>query len=50
MVSRRLLGGGFVGRVRSLAPVTLLLLIVPLTWTLRDDALVGGPQGGVTIV
>jgi len=25
------------GRVRSLAPVTLLLLVVPLTWTIRDD-------------
>jgi hypothetical protein len=37
--------GALAGRVRSLAPVTLLLLVVPLTWTLRDDALVG-----VTIV
>jgi 4-amino-4-deoxy-L-arabinose transferase-like glycosyltransferase len=25
------------GRFRSLAPVTLLLLVVPLTWTIRDD-------------
>ncbi len=25
------------GRVRSLAPITLLLLVVPLTWTIRDD-------------
>jgi hypothetical protein len=25
------------GRVRSLVPVTLLLLVVPLTWTIRDD-------------
>jgi hypothetical protein len=25
------------GRARSLAPVTLLLLVVPLTWTIRDD-------------
>ncbi len=25
------------GRVRSLTPVTLLLLVVPLTWTIRDD-------------
>jgi 4-amino-4-deoxy-L-arabinose transferase-like glycosyltransferase len=27
----------FAGRFRPLAPVTLLLLIVPLTWTIRDD-------------
>ena len=25
------------GRVRALAPVALLLLVVPLTWTIRDD-------------
>jgi hypothetical protein len=25
------------GRLRALAPVTLLLLVVPLTWTIRDD-------------
>ena len=25
------------GRLRSLAPVTLLLLVVPLTWSIRDD-------------
>ena len=25
------------GRFRSLAPVTLLLLVVPLTWTVRED-------------
>jgi 4-amino-4-deoxy-L-arabinose transferase-like glycosyltransferase len=25
------------GRMRALAPVTLLLLVVPLTWTIRDD-------------
>jgi hypothetical protein len=25
------------GRLRSLAPVTLLLLVVPLTWAIRDD-------------
>ena len=25
------------GRVRALAPVTLLLLVVPLTWSIRDD-------------
>lgn len=25
------------GRIRALAPVTLLLLVVPLTWTIRDD-------------
>jgi hypothetical protein len=25
------------GRIRGLAPVTLLLLVVPLTWTIRDD-------------
>ena len=24
--------------MRALAPVTLLLLVVPLTWTIRDDA------------
>jgi hypothetical protein len=28
--------GALAGRVRSLAPVTLLLLLVPLTWTVRD--------------
>jgi 4-amino-4-deoxy-L-arabinose transferase-like glycosyltransferase len=26
------------GRMRALVPVTLLLLVVPLTWTVRDDA------------
>jgi hypothetical protein len=26
------------GRIRALVPVTLLLLVVPLTWTIRDDA------------
>jgi Dolichyl-phosphate-mannose-protein mannosyltransferase len=26
------------GRLRPLAPVTLLLLVVPLTWSIRDDA------------
>jgi hypothetical protein len=26
------------GRMRALAPVTLLLLVVPLTWTIREDA------------
>src|SRR5262249_39595024 len=25
------------GRIRALVPVTLLLLVVPLTWTIRDD-------------
>ena len=25
------------GRFRALAPVTLLLLVVPLTWSIRDD-------------
>jgi hypothetical protein len=25
------------GRFRALAPVTLLLLVIPLTWTIRDD-------------
>jgi 4-amino-4-deoxy-L-arabinose transferase-like glycosyltransferase len=29
--------GALAGRVRSLAPVTLLLLVVPLTWAVRDD-------------
>jgi 4-amino-4-deoxy-L-arabinose transferase-like glycosyltransferase len=30
--------GALAGRLRALAPVTLLLLVVPLTWTIRDDA------------
>jgi 4-amino-4-deoxy-L-arabinose transferase-like glycosyltransferase len=30
--------GALAGRLRALAPVTLLLLVVPLTWTVRDDA------------
>jgi len=30
--------GVLAGRLRALAPVTLLLLVVPLTWTIRDDA------------
>jgi hypothetical protein len=29
--------GALAGRVRSFAPVTLLLLVVPLTWSVRDD-------------
>ena len=29
--------GALAGRLRSLAPVTLLLLVVPLTWTIRAD-------------
>jgi hypothetical protein len=29
--------GVLAGRLRPLAPVTLLLLIVPLTWSIRDD-------------
>jgi hypothetical protein len=29
--------GALAGRFRSLAPVTLLLLVVPLTWSIRDD-------------
>jgi 4-amino-4-deoxy-L-arabinose transferase-like glycosyltransferase len=28
--------GALAGRLRSLAPVTLLLLVVPLTWAIRD--------------
>ena len=28
--------GALVGRMRGLAPVTLLLLVVPLTWSIRD--------------
>lgn len=28
--------GALAGRLRSVAPVTLLLLLVPLTWTIRD--------------
>ena len=28
--------GALAGRIRSLAPVTLLLLLVPLTWSIRD--------------
>ena len=30
--------GALAGRFRALASVTLLLLIVPLTWSIRDDA------------
>ena len=30
--------GALAGRFRALAPVTLLLLIVPLAWSVRDDA------------
>ncbi len=30
--------GVLAGRLRSLAPVTLLLLVVPLTWSIRADA------------
>ena len=30
--------GALAGRMRALAPVSLLLLIVPLTWSIRDDA------------
>jgi 4-amino-4-deoxy-L-arabinose transferase-like glycosyltransferase len=30
--------GALAGRLRALAPVTLLLLVVPLTWSVRDDA------------
>ena len=30
--------GALAGRFRAIAPVTLLLLIVPLTWSIRDDA------------
>jgi 4-amino-4-deoxy-L-arabinose transferase-like glycosyltransferase len=33
--------GALAGRTRSLAPVALLLLVVPLTWAIRDDELVG---------
>jgi 4-amino-4-deoxy-L-arabinose transferase-like glycosyltransferase len=29
--------GALAGRARSLAPVTLLLLVVPLAWAIRDD-------------
>jgi hypothetical protein len=29
--------GAIAGRMRSLAPVTLLLLVVPLVWSIRDD-------------
>jgi hypothetical protein len=29
--------GALAGRFRSLAPVTLLLLVVPLTWSIRDS-------------
>jgi len=31
--------GALAGRFRSLAPVTLLLLVVPLTWSIRDTKL-----------
>jgi 4-amino-4-deoxy-L-arabinose transferase-like glycosyltransferase len=30
--------GALAGRFRALAPVTLLLLIVPLAWSIRDDS------------
>ena len=30
--------GALAGRFRALAPVTLLLLVVPLGWSIRDDA------------
>jgi hypothetical protein len=30
--------GALAGRLRQLTPVTLLLLVVPLTWTIRDAA------------
>ena len=30
--------GALAGRVRSLAPVTLLLLVIPLVWSVRDTA------------
>jgi 4-amino-4-deoxy-L-arabinose transferase-like glycosyltransferase len=30
--------GALAGRLRALAPVTLLLLVVPLTWSARNDA------------
>jgi hypothetical protein len=30
--------GALAGRLRALAPVTLLLLVVPLTWSVRDAA------------
>lgn len=29
--------GALAGRIRPLAPVTLLLLVVPLTWSVQDD-------------
>jgi hypothetical protein len=29
--------GALAGRMRALAPVSLLLLVVPLTWSIRDD-------------
>jgi len=29
--------GALAGRFRGIAPVTLLLLVVPLTWSIRDD-------------
>ena len=28
--------GALAGRLRALAPVTLLMLVVPLTWSVRD--------------
>src|SRR5439155_1279756 len=30
--------GALAGRFRAIAPVTLLLLVVPLAWSIRDDA------------
>jgi hypothetical protein len=34
----------FAARFRSLAPVTLLLLVIPLTWSVRDDRRIGQPK------
>ena len=45
--------GALAGRLRSLAPVTALLLIIPLTWSIRDarELTVGSPPArGVTAI
>jgi len=40
--------GALGGRMRSLAPVTLLLLVVPLVWSIRDDRLLTRTDTRVT--
>src|SRR5207237_2074212 len=40
--------GALAGRVRYLAPVTLILLVVPLAWSIRDDRLLTRTDPRVT--